>query len=54
MSYLDRAKKLNKMIFEGQLLEAFEKYYHDDVVMTEPTGTSCPEKLPTGHESSNL
>ena len=27
------------MIGQGQLLEAFDKYYAENVVMTEPTGT---------------
>ncbi|MEM9896788.1 MAG: nuclear transport factor 2 family protein, partial [Bacteroidota bacterium] len=39
MSYKEKAEHLYKMIGEGQLLEAFEKYYSDDVVMTEPLGT---------------
>ena len=26
---------LNGLVLEGQLMEAFEKYYHDDVVMQE-------------------
>jgi len=26
---------LNRLVMEGQLLEAFDKYYHDDVVMQE-------------------
>ena len=35
MTNLERAQDLYKMIFSGQLLEAFDKYYADDVVMTE-------------------
>jgi hypothetical protein len=35
MSYLQKAKDLYAMIGQGQLLEAFEKYYHNDVVMQE-------------------
>ena len=38
MSYQDQAKSLYEMIFSGQLLDAFEKYYHDEVVMHEATG----------------
>jgi SnoaL-like protein len=30
--------ELNKMIVEGKGMEAFEKFYADDVVMEEPTG----------------
>jgi len=39
MSYKQKAEDLYQMIGQGQLLEAFEKYYSDDVVMTEPLGT---------------
>ena len=28
-------KDLNGLVMEGKLLDAFEKYYHDDVVMQE-------------------
>lgn len=35
MTNLERAQDLYKMIFSGQLLEAFDKYYADDIVMTE-------------------
>lgn len=30
--------KLNTMILEGKALDAFEEFYADDVVMSEPTG----------------
>jgi hypothetical protein len=35
MSYKQHAKDLYDMISQGQLLEGFEKYYADDVVMVE-------------------
>jgi hypothetical protein len=35
MSYLEKAKNLYAMIGQGQLMEAFEKFYHDKVVMEE-------------------
>lgn len=35
MSYLDKTKEIYKMLQEGQMMEAFEKYYHEDVVMQE-------------------
>lgn len=35
MSYVQKAKDLYGMIGQGQLLEAFEKYYHENVVMEE-------------------
>lgn len=33
-------KDLNNLVGEGKLMDAFEKYYHDDVVMQE--NTSAP------------
>lgn len=38
MSYLDKATDIYNMVNSGQLMEAFEKYYHEDVVMVEATG----------------
>lgn len=38
MSYLEKAQALYQMIGQGQMLDAFEKYYHEDVVMHEATG----------------
>lgn len=32
------------MIGQGQIMDAFEKFYHDDVVMTEPDGTATSGK----------
>ena len=37
-SYLERAADIYKMMGEGKMLEAFDKYYADDVVMQEATG----------------
>ena len=37
-SYLERAADIYKMMGEGKMLDAFDKYYHDDVVMQEATG----------------
>ena len=37
-SYFDRATDIYKMMGEGKMLDAFDKYYHDDVVMQEATG----------------
>ena len=39
MSYKQKTEDIYKMIGEGQLLEAFDKYYGDKVVITEPRGT---------------
>ena len=38
MSYYDKAKDICDMSAQGKMLEAFEKYYHNDVVMVEATG----------------
>ncbi|MDH3648593.1 MAG: nuclear transport factor 2 family protein [Saprospiraceae bacterium] len=38
MSYLQKAMDIQDKVFSGQLLDAFEQYYHQDVVMIEPTG----------------
>lgn len=38
MSYYDKAKDIYDMSAKGKGLEAFEKYYHDDVVMVEANG----------------
>ena len=35
MSFKKELHDLNRMLLEGRLLEAFEKYCHDDVVMQE-------------------
>jgi ketosteroid isomerase-like protein len=38
MSYYDKAKDIYDMMGQGKLLEAFDKYYHKDVVMVEASG----------------
>ena len=38
MTNYERSQDIYTMLSKGQLLDAFEKYYHDDVVMVEPTG----------------
>ncbi len=38
MTNLDRALDIIKMSNEGQLMEALEKYYHEDSVKVEGTG----------------
>jgi len=35
MSYLEKTLDIYSMMNEGKLLEAFDKYYHNDVVMQE-------------------
>ncbi len=44
MSYLAHATALQDMVLSGQLMEAFEKYYHEDVVMIEGSGESTAGK----------
>lgn len=39
MTYQEKAADIYKQLGEGKLLEAFDHYYADEVVMTEPTGT---------------
>jgi len=38
MSYLDKVTGMYKMIGEGKMMEAFEKFYAENVVMIEATG----------------
>src|SRR6266568_2067064 len=38
MTYFEKAKDVYDMSTQGKLLDAFEKYYHPDVVMEEPNG----------------
>jgi len=38
MSYLEKAQDIQDKMSKGQLMEAFEQYYHKDVVMIEATG----------------
>ncbi len=39
MNYKEKAKDIYEQLQQGNLLDAFDKYYGDDVVMTEPRGT---------------
>jgi len=38
MTYLERAQDLYDMMDEGHVMEAFDRYYHDDVVVIEADG----------------
>lgn len=38
MSYYDKAKNMYEMLAQGKMLDAFEKYYHTNIVMVEATG----------------
>jgi ketosteroid isomerase-like protein len=48
MSYYDKAKDIYDMLAKGKLLDAFEKYYHKDVVMVEATGETRKGKDANG------
>lgn len=39
MTLKEKATDIYNKLGQGQLLEAFDTYYHEDVVMTEPRGT---------------
>ncbi|MFT7036189.1 MAG: hypothetical protein ACJA2S_004718 [Cyclobacteriaceae bacterium] len=39
MTLKEKTQDIYNMLGQGQLLEAFDKYYADDVVITEPRGT---------------
>ena len=39
MTYKEKAQDIYNLIGQGKLLDAFDKYYGDNVVMTEPRGT---------------
>lgn len=39
MTYKEKAADIYKQLGEGKLLDAFDQYYADNVVMTEPRGT---------------
>ena len=45
---LERITDLNDLVLQGKALDAFEKYYHDDVVMQEN------ENTPTVGKRANL
>ncbi len=38
MSYFEKARDIQNKLFSGQLMDAFEQYYHEDVVMIEANG----------------
>ena len=41
MSYFEKEKELQQMVAEGKMVEAFDKFYAENVVMVEPmSGTN--------------
>jgi ketosteroid isomerase-like protein len=47
MNIKEKVEEMNRMIQSGQNMEAFEKYYHEDVVMQENN------QLPTAGKDAN-
>ena len=45
MSVLTNEQELQKMVGEGQMMEAFEKFYHSDVIMIEPMAGETKGKV---------
>ncbi|MGB6153225.1 MAG: nuclear transport factor 2 family protein [Pricia sp.] len=39
MTYKEKAEDIYQQLQQGKLLEAFDQYYGEEVVMTEPRGT---------------
>lgn len=39
MTYKEKTEDIYNMLGQGQLLDAFDKYYGDNVILTEPRGT---------------
>ncbi len=55
MGFKEDAKNLQDMVFSGQLMEAFEKYYAEDVVMTDVgEGTRTGKQACREHEENFL
>ena len=54
MTYAEKTQDIYNMIGQGQLLEAFDKYYADNVIMTEPRGTWEGKTACRAHEEEFL
>ena len=54
MNLKEKIEDLNKMILSGQNMEAFEKYYHNDVVMQENSNPRHKENRQTVNEKCSL
>ena len=44
MNYKEKAQDIYHQLQQGKLLDAFDKYYGEDVIMTEPRGTRKGKK----------
>ncbi|MFY0652307.1 MAG: nuclear transport factor 2 family protein [Cyclobacteriaceae bacterium] len=54
MTLKEKTQDIYNMLGQGQLLEAFDKYYADNVVMTEPRGTYDGKTACRQHEEEFL
>ncbi len=54
MTLKDKTKEIYQMIGQGQLLDAFDKFYGDNVEMTEPRGTWKGKEECRKHEEEFL
>jgi hypothetical protein len=54
MSYNEQAEGLYGMIGQGQILDAFEKFYHEDCVMIEPNGNPRVGKAANREHEKNF
>lgn len=54
MTYKEKAQDIYTMLGQGQLLDAFDKYYAENVVMTEPRGTREGKKVCREYEEAFL
>ena len=50
MTLQEKTQDIYNLIGQGQLLEAFDKYYADNVVITEPRGTWEGKEVCREHE----
>ena len=46
-SILERINQLNDLVLQGKAMEAFERFYHEDVVMQENEDALSWAKRPT-------
>ena len=54
MTYKEKAQDIYNQILQGNLLGAFDQYYDENVVMTEPMGTSEGKEACRAHEEQFL
>lgn len=54
MNYKEKATDIYEKMQQGKLLEAFDQYYADSVIMTEPRGTRKGKKSCRAYEEQFL